>query len=85
MPPDWEAGRNRYFMINWIQLRDDLGGVRAVPGGPDLPLGGLSSSGVESVPIRQGTSTHPRAARRAQFSQRLTSALPLACDLHLRR
>jgi hypothetical protein len=20
MPPDWEAGRQRYFTINWIQL-----------------------------------------------------------------
>ena len=20
MPPDWEAGRARYFAINWIQL-----------------------------------------------------------------
>jgi hypothetical protein len=20
MPPDWEAGRERYFAINWIQL-----------------------------------------------------------------
>ena len=20
MPPDWEAGRDKYFTINWIQL-----------------------------------------------------------------
>jgi hypothetical protein len=20
MPPDWEAGRRKYFLINWVQL-----------------------------------------------------------------
>ena len=37
LPPDWETGRRSYFTINWL-IGDDLGGVRAVPGGPDLPL-----------------------------------------------
>ena len=38
MPADWEATRQRYFTINWLQLVDDLGGVRPLPGRPDLPL-----------------------------------------------
>ena len=43
MPADWEAGRQRYFTINWIQLRGDLVGVRSIPRGPGLHLGAPSS------------------------------------------
>jgi hypothetical protein len=39
MPANWEAGRRRYFTINWIQFGGDLVGVRPVPLGSDLPLG----------------------------------------------
>jgi hypothetical protein len=43
MPADWEAGRRRYFTINWIQFGSDLGGVRPISGGSGLPLGELYS------------------------------------------
>ena len=34
LPADWEAVRRTYFTINWVRIRDDLVGVRALPRRP---------------------------------------------------
>jgi hypothetical protein len=40
MPADWEAGRRPLFHDQLDPTRHDLVGVRPIPGGSGLPLGG---------------------------------------------
>jgi hypothetical protein len=39
LPADWEAGRQRYFTINWIQLATTWAAFVLFTVGSDLPLG----------------------------------------------